>query len=481
MEIAENHVSLDRAEVVLALNDLAIKRIIRSYEFRSPTHYVMRTHVLFQNLSKYDCHVVPGEFYKKEIFIDFKAYDRNNVEGILIPSDKNDILLIKYIFLRMIDDIERRSLDPKSKLEAKKRLFYLFTNQKRYSTLDHISRGYIVKALNMEFQGPLASGFFDSMWEGTKSMTDYLNWELTKDLKIVDICSSNTKRFILRFDDYFLQLILLKNPIARDNYSTLTLETERFRSSQKRFYRLSEELKLSIGTCPLLPRQEKSTFHYMIKPPKGIQLRRSPYLKHILKPPRSFLSLREKIINPKCFDILHTSSSERCTDTLESLKIFQQSAKRSETLKEIFAPKKEDPSSDIRAQIKNNLIFLYFRSPRKGDKVICNKNHEVKIRMGLERGGVCFFHYLLMFFLLCMFFLCLHWFLEIHAGSNLEIPSSFWTFTFFVIAQSISVIFDYFRRNDAQRYFMRFNISIILLLIVAVIFLLLAIVALPLF
>ena len=173
-----------------------------------------------------------------------------------------------------------------------------------------------------------------------------------------------------------------------------------------------------------------------------------------------------------------------------------------EIFKETFLSKKkelskeEESSQGIRAQIENNLIFLYFRNPRRqeenplserheipcieNDECLCKKNHEVKISLELERSGVCFFHYLLIFFLFCMIVLCVFWLSEMFTDSNTEIPNSFWTFAFFVVVQSISVIFDYSRRNNAQRYFMRINIGFILSLIFVVIFLMLAMVILPL-
>jgi hypothetical protein len=493
MDNAKDFPDLGKAETVLALKDLIVKRITRTYEFETPTYYIMRTQLLFQNVSKYSCPIAPGEFYEKGILIDFKAYDRNRAEGVLVPSDENDKLLIKYIFLKMIEDVDKSSFDRETKLKAKKVLCFQFTNQEKYLNPDDISSVDIKQILDKEFQGPIAKGFFNSMWEDEKNMTDYLCMGLTEhlpteykkkyedlqNLRIGSICSQDVRNFILRFDNYFLQLILLKSPINPNDYSTLTLETDKFRSSLKKCCRLSEELELQLDIYPLLPNQGKSTSHYMIKSSDGVEFRRRLSWRHILRPPPSFLSLREEIINPGYFDILHDSSSERCTRTLELLKISEQPTKRIDILREILVPKEEKSTSDIRAQIKENLIFLYFRSPRKEEESLCNKNHKLKISMGVVRGGVCLFHYFLMFFLFCMILLCFHWLSEIRANPVLDIPNSFWSFAFFVVAQSITVIFDYFRRNDAQRYLMRSNIKFVLILIVLVICLLLAIVVLP--
>ena len=478
MDISKDNLNLDRAEIVLAMKNLVIKRIVRTYEFKTLTHYVMRTQLLFRNLSTYKCSVVPGEFYEKEILIDFKAYDRVGVKGILISSDENDRILIKYIFLKMIEDIDKSSFDQEIRLKAKKVLCFQFTGQKEYLDLGYISSVDIERILDKKFHGPIATGFFNTMWEDRRNMNDYLNVGLIenipaeygetfkdiRNIRIKDICSQDTQNFILRFDKYFLQLILLKTPINPNEYSTLTLETDKFRSSQKKCYKLSEKVELRIDICPLLPLKEKSTSHYMIKPPDGVQFRRGPFWRHALIKPRRFLSLRKKIINPECFDILHDSSSKRCVKTLRLLKISQRSASSREVLREIFKPKEEKSSLDIRAQIKQNLIFLYFRSSREGKEDLCSKNHKLNVNIGLERLSVCIFHYILIFFLSCMILLCSHWFLGIRADSNLEIPNSFWSFAFFVVAQSITIIFDYFRRNDAQRYFMRSNILFILFL-----------------
>ena len=490
MDIAKNHSDLSRAEVVLALKDLVIKRITRTYEFKTPIHYVMRTHLLFQNQSTYSCPVVPGEFYEKEILVDFKAYDRNKTEGILIPSDENDALLIKYIFLKIIEDMDK-SCDQNYRLVAKRAIYFQFTGQEKY--LDPNCNMDIAGVLNEEFNGPIATGFFKSMWEDDKTMDDYLDmsliehipakygrmYENLQNVTIKNISSQDTRNFILRFQKYFLQLILLKTPINSDDYSTLTLETDRFRSSLKKHFGLSEKLELQIDIRPLLPGQGKSTSHYMIKSPEGVQFGIRPSWKHILEPPPNYFSLREKTINPEYFNILHDPSSEECMKTLGLLKITQHPIKRIDILKKIVHPEEERSSLDIRAQIKENLISLYFRSPRKRKEALCNESHKLKISMGLARGSVFFFHYFLIFFMLCMILLCYHWLSEISVDPTLEIPSSFWTFAFFVVAQSIAVIFDYSRRNDAQRYFMRDNIIIILFLIVPIVFLLLAIVVLP--
>jgi len=160
------------------------------------------------------------------------------------------------------------------------------------------------------------------------------------------------------------------------------------------------------------------------------------------------------------------------------LNIFEVPATRFGTPRKVSTPEKKETSED--AQIEPSLITLYFGDLRNKLGTLCNKDHEIKISLGLERADICFFHYLLMLFLVSMSFLSSCWLLRMLRTPTLEIPNSFWTFSFFVVIQSVSAIFDYSRRNDAQRYFMRTNMRVILCLIVVATFLLLTVVSLSL-
>lgn len=511
MENADDYKRLDTAEAVLALDGLVVKRIVRSYNFETPVHYVWRTSILFQNSSIYhDCFIVPGEFYEEGILIDFEAYDGNRVEAIRVPSHENNSLLVKYIFFKMIKYVEESDRSESEKQDIKKVLCYYLTNKEEYLKKGNFSDRDIKKALDEKLEGPLAEKFLRSMWKRTKDeeekkkgeeedMKAYLDKNLTEylvdkdrkpqevkeilenleDLKIKGICSPETQDFICRFDGHFLQLVLLKNPIPAGEQGTVTLETDRFRPGQKKI-RLSEKIELPIDIRPLLPDQDGSTLHYMVRSPEGIQFMTRLYLRHKLIRKRPLLSEEEEL-NPNYFDIFHdsNSSSERCKELLELLDIFEK-------------PGESRPG--IPARIDKNLIALYFGNPRKELKPFCNKDHKAKIHLGVDKIGIYIFYYLLVFFLIILSILSFYWFNQlrldpyaytktietIEKGKEvLEIPSSFWTFAFFVVAQSISVIFDYSRRSDAQRYFMKPSIFFIRLFMIVVIFLLLLIVVFP--
>jgi hypothetical protein len=491
VENTENYEGLDKAKAILTLDRLVIRRVIRSYEFNSPTDYILRTHLLIQNTDEYDCSIVPGELYKRGVPIELKAYDSNNTEGVLIPSDENSIFIVKYIFFKIIKNLDKSELE--NKLDIKKVLCYQFSNKEEYLDREGILDNDIDDILNNELKGPLAIEFFDSILRGTKKMSHHLDKRFVDcipikykkmqknfgDLKFRDICSSEIIQFINRFDKGVFQLILLKTPISHLEYSTVTLEKEHTRRGQKKWHRISEEINLPLDIHPLLPGQEGSTFHYRFKRPEGVRIRLRNYLRHKFKPPKSFLSMGGKILNPECFDILHTSSpSERCTTMLELLNIFEVPATRFVTPRNVSTlERKETPEN---AQIAPSLISLYFGNHRDRHGALCNEDHEIKISLGLERADICFFHYLLMLFLASMIFLSFLWLFKTLGTPYLEIPNSFWTFSFFVVIQSASAIFDYSRRNDAQRYFMRTNMRVILCLVIIATFLLLTVVALPL-
>ncbi len=538
----DNLKGLDTSEAVIALSKLFVKRIVRSYEFETPLYYVWKTQILFQNPGSEECFIVPGEFYEEGVLIDFKSYDGRGTEGIRVFSSENNDLLIKYMFYKMISNLES-SVPEEKHSDIKKVLRYQFTNNEEYLDQDDVSDE---KILDQKFEGHVADYIRESMGkrtgkieetgkkkktgktgeteekEETENMAHYLDKKLTEgvpvkyvairknlgDYRIRNICSQQMQDFICHFDGHFLQLILLRNPIPREGYSTLTLEANRLRPSKKDHFRLSEEINLLIDICPLLPGQDISTLHYMIKPPEGIKFITDFYWRHELRFRKDALLLEgkrkgeEKRLNPKYFDIFHDCSSQRCIRLLSLLKInVKQGKKPSEESAEKSA---EKPSINVPAKIDYNLMALYFSNSDKKLKTPCNENqgiqsHKIKIRLGIDKIGISTFHYLLMIFLVLLSALSSYWLYEMYMHPEqyslyqlfeylrvfgkpkptLEIPSSFWSFAFFVIVQSISTIFDYSRRNDAQRYFMRGNIYLILFFIVLAISLLALIVLLP--
>lgn len=467
----------DIPKIVLTLSNLKIRRVTKSFLFKSCTYYVYETQLVIENVGNEPCVIVPGEFYSKHVLVNFSVFDNSNKQCTFIPSDLNDLIILKYVFLKLWEKCKN--------VDVQKLLYITFVspNLRPLNVKQNIE---II--LSKDFQGEFAKVFFKAMWSAEKRICDILNdfvlnyvpqkckhrFKKYDDLKMSDLFDKELLHFVKKLDDYFLLLIQLNAPVRPKSYAEIFLRDNKFvhedvsKQFKKEFmgpakYEFEFELK------PTLPYQDRTTFHMKVIPPEGIKLDLKPSALFYLLRRDCLLFWKNQLFDPRKIAILHYGGEnlpfkERlCCSLLNKLKI----QKRMLSLKEIISKKKKPVSrpfeSDVRAQLQEDILYLYFGGREKDS--FCERKHKLLFTLNLKDKAISLYHKFIIILWIVFIFMTswLIWMTVIGALQQtpiqnifyLVINQYFWPLITTMLAQSIAAIVDYSRRSVSERFFLR--------------------------
>lgn len=466
----------DISKIVLGLSNLKIRRVTKSFLFKSCTYYIYETQLVIENIGNEPCLIVPGEFYSKHVLVDFSVLDNSGKRCTFIPSDLNDLIILKYVFLKLWERCKN--------VNMQKLLYICFVSPNLRPT---DVKQKIEVILSKDFQGEFTKVFFKAMWSAEKKICDVLNdlileyvpqkykrcFKKYGNLKISDLFDEELVHFVKRLDDYFLLLIQLNAPIQPKSYTEIFLRDNKFVSEdasgqlRKKFmgsaiYEFEFELK------PTLPYQDRTTFHMKVIPPEGVKLDLKSRALFYLFRRDCLLLWRNQPFDSNKIAILHYDENlpfkERlCFSLLDKLKI----QKRELSFTEIIKKKKRLVShpfgSDVRAQLQEDILYLYFGGREKDS--FCERKHKLLFALNLKDKAINFYHkFIIMLWIFFIFMTSwLIWMTVLEAIqqtptqdiSYLVINQYFWPLITTMLAQSIAAIVDYSRRSVSERFFLR--------------------------
>jgi hypothetical protein len=496
----ETSISRDISKIVLSLSDLKIRRVTKSFLFKSCTYYVYETQLVIENIGNEPCMIVPGEFYSKHVLVDFSVFDNSSKRCTFLPSGLNDLIILKYVFLKLWE--RRRNVN-------ERKLLYIIFVSPNLGPLDVKQKIEIM--LSKDFQGEFTKVFFKAMWSAEKKICDILDdfilnyvpqkykhrFKKYGNLKISNLFDEELLHFVKRLDDYFLLLIQLNDSVKPKSYTEIFLRDNKFVNEdvsehfRKKFmgpakYEFEFELK------PTLPYQDKTTFHMKVIPPEGVKLDLKSKAFFYLFRRDCLLFWKNQPFDSKKIAILHCDDEhlpfkERlCCSLLNKLKIQQ----RKLPITEIINKKKRVVSrpfdSDVRAQLQEDILYLYFGGREKDS--FCERKHKLLFALNLKDKAINLYHKFITILWIVFVFMTswLIWMTVLGALRQtpmqdtfyLVINQYFWPLITTMLAQSIAAIVDYSRRSVSERFFLRrtfylitaFTVSEIILLIVLPLF-----------
>lgn len=470
----------DIAQIVKGLADLRVQRITKSFLFQSCTHYLYETQIVVKNEGESPCYVIPGEFYSKQVLVDFNVSDATGKRCVFIPSALNDRIVLGYIFFKLW----KRNQEPKTRLL----LYGAFLGD---STDSAVTEQDMETILSRDLNGKFAKAFFEAMWSAEKKIADLLEDRIINylsdkdafahyaDLKICDLCDDELVEFCKSLDDYFLLLVQLNSPLIPNSHQEIFLRDNKFfdEKTHKRsifdIYR-TEKYEFEFDLKSLLPNQGKVTFHIKIMPPEGVKIDlTSSRLNYLFRKDRYLLSWENQFIDPRKLAIVHldekaTRDERICFSLLEKLKIQKKEPRMTETGK---LPSQSRP--DVRAQLQEDMTFLYFGGREKPS--FCKKKHRLLISLNLKDRAMIAYHSLIIA-LWIIFAGITSWLIWMNVSNGTLSTSGnsyfaivsqyFWSLITTMLAQSIAAMVDYSRRSVSERFFLKPTLQAIIVLTV---------------
>jgi hypothetical protein len=441
---------------------------------------VYETQIVVKNEGESPCFVIPGEFYSKQVLVDFNVSDATGKRCVFVPSALNDRIVLGYVFFKLW----KRNEEPKVRLL----LCRAFLGDSTDST---VTEQDIETILARDLNGKFAKAFFEAMWSAEKKIANLLedriiNYLSDKDafahyanLRTCDLCDDELVEFCKSLDDYFLLLIQLNSPIIPNSHQEIFLRDNKFlnEKAHKRnilnFYR-TEKYEFEFDLKSPLPNQGNITFHIKIMPPEGVKIDlTSSRMNYLFRKHRYFLSWENQSVDPRKFAILHLDEKARrderiCISLLEKLKIQK---------KQLWTTKKEkSPSqsrSDVRAQMQEDMAFLYFGGREKPS--FCNKKHRLLISLNLKDRAMIIYHSLIIA-LWIIFAGVTSWLIWMNVSNGTQnisgnsyfaiVSQYFWSLITTMLAQSIAAMVDYSRRSVSERFFLKPTLQTIIVLTV---------------
>jgi hypothetical protein len=477
------------AAVVLGLSELVVRRVHTSYDFRTCEQYVHRVEILVQNTGTRDCWAVPSVFYDKKVLVSFSAEDGRGGGAILTPSRRNDQILRKVLFYKCWQNatsweqrlLYRAFVDP-------------FADPPRRPNMEEI--------LNKRFAGALDNKLSKSMWSDSTSTKNLLNEPLSNDVPkstrhdaaergnptIARISSEEFSKFFEKLHMKFFQLIWLSNPIRPGEYCAIVVQDQRFlenaRDTSDPSHAQLRRRKLGLGgsqcSIPIefegnTPFHSGATYHILVRPPEGVKLDFHPGRFQTYKGKGSFYSNGETVVDRTKIDFYHFTTAApmnrvSCDNISRSLKLSATDKSKCTAIEGV---------SDLRTRFDDNFLMFYFTPD--GEKTICDQpNHNLSFRFNLKREFARAIHWLTIILLVLTIIATSLLLPEKYAemSSSMAVNATaatvsapvalvdqyFWPIITLMIAQSVSVLFDYSRRPESQQHFLERTLRIIITL-----------------
>jgi len=467
----------DFSEIVKGLANLSIQRITKSFLFQTCIHYLYETQIVVRNDGESPCYIIPGGFYLKQVLVDFNVSDIDGKRCVFIPSRLNDSIVLGFVFFKL--------WTRNTKLSFRSLLREIFIGDSANSAVSHQNMETIQP---QDFKGKFAEAFFKAMWSSEKKIADLLeepvvNYLFDKtafteyaDLRISDLYDDDLKEFCKSLDEYFLLLIQLNSPVLPKSYQEVLMKDNKFFDEKThnrniwniwKFPNAEKYDEFEFDFKPVLPNQSGVTFHIKITPPEGVKLDlTSNRFSYFLRKNRYRLSWENRSLDPEKFAVIHlekeVSCGEKiCVPLLEKLKIQRKRfsfTKREESPSQIHTDVK-----DVRAQLQEDIVFLYFGGREKTSD--CKKKHGLLISLNLKDRAMILYHFLVI--TLWIIFIAATFWLIWTSASNVtttNFPSNsyfailnqyFWSLITTMLAQSIATIVDYSNRTISERFFLK--------------------------
>lgn len=500
MELSQSHnepfPTIDK--IVLGMADLKIRRVTKTFNFKTCTNFIYETQVVIENIGKDPCYVVPGELYPKHVLVDFVVFDEKEKRCVYMPSNLNDQIILRYFFLKLW----------KMNNDKKELLFKLFVNKS--AKTKEIEKD-LSAILSQDFDGDFANEFFHALWSAERKVREILaipvvnylseedkrKFRSQKSLTIGDLCDDELREFAEKLDENFLLMVQLNTPLPSRKCTEITLKDTKFISTEQsslssleRTFSGLARYKFDLNLKAVLPHQS-TTFHVKILPPEGVKIDlKTRFLHYFFRKSRLLLLWRGQIIDPEKFGIFHQSCQNSwypkdvCQRFLEKLKIQKKMVSVLELLR--FSPslEAEHEALDVRAQLKGNIVYLYFGG-RDRRRNICQKDHKLLFSLNLEHNAIRLYHFAIAFFWAFALFPITFW-LMWKSAENIFVPNLvedaffllmneyFWPIMMLILGQSIAAMIDYSRRPTSERFFLARTFSLIALLTVSELILLIA-------
>ena len=254
------------SDYILSLANLKIERIKRSLHFSSEKCYKFNTSVTFQIRDDIPIYVAPAEICKKDVLVDYETRDESNKKCIIVPSEMNDEIVLKYFFYKIWKEYESEDKDLKS---------WLYENF--VGEVEGLSiTSPIEDILDKEFKGELYLLFFKAMWspDETEAKEEQRSFRfLLKELRrarktegdtiekigikkppplFYDYFNRTWFDYFYSFKKHFLQLVFIEKEQIASRRFELSSTRQISASPKKKFLRNYYSTEVVLWLNPLL-------------------------------------------------------------------------------------------------------------------------------------------------------------------------------------------------------------------------------------